>query len=492
LGGYDNMDGNSREQLLLEMEALQLKLHKLEDEYRETILKDNKKSNDILESIRDGFMSIDCSWNFLYVNNEAEKIFMKKREQLLGRNLWDLFPEAIDTTIYNEFHRAKNEKKKVHFEHIGLKTKKIYDTIVYPSEFGLSVYFLDITERKLAELEKDQLASIVESSKDAIISASPDGIISSFNHGAELMLTYSASEMINRSILEIVNKDSHELFFEKINKSLGGIDLNYFRTQLIRKDNQKVEVNISIFPIKDSRGITGFSIIARDMSDIIKIKEELRRLDRLNIIGQMSAGVGHEIRNPMTSIRGFLQLLSQKEQYNKDKPFFDLMIQELDRVNLIITELLLLGKAKETDLTESSLEDILNNIKPILLADALRLGMNIDFYFSNVPNINLNEDEIRQLIYNVVRNGLEAMQQGGTIYIRTYMENNHIILSIQDEGNGIDKDTLDKIGTPFFTTKESGTGLGLAICNGIANRNNARLDIKSSPNGTTINVIFKS
>ena len=482
----------SKEQLMIENEELRTKLHQLEEEYQQTIVKDNKRLNTILESIIDGFISLDDDWNFLYVNKEAEKILMRKREELLGKNIWEIFSVAIGKPIYHEFHRAKLENRTIHFEHEGLRTGKIYDTVVYPSEMGITVYFLDITEQKQIQNENKQLASIVESSRDAILSIRTDGSIVSFNQGAVQMLEYAPSEMINDSILSLFPADMHETITKKMKTVILGNDTYYFQTQLIRKDNKKIEAYVSIFPIKEANeDITGLSLIARDISDMINLKKELIKLDRLNVIGQMSAGVGHEIRNPMTSIRGFLQLLSQKDQYDPDKQFFDLMIEEIDRVNSIITELLLLGKTKAVDLKENNLENILKIIEPILLADALRLGMNLEFNYGNVPNIQLNEEEIRQLIYNLVKNGLEAMEPGGTIYISTSQKKNRIILSIKDEGKGMDKELLAKIGTPFFTTKDYGTGLGLAICNGIATRNNAHIDIKSNSKGTTVNVIFK-
>ena len=111
---------------------------------------------------------------------------------------------------------------------------------------------------------------------------------------------------------------------------------------------------------------------------------------------------------------------------------------------------------------------------------------------SKVPNLQLNRNEIRQLILNLYRNGLEAMESGKTLTIRTYMENDDVVLAIEDQGSGIKPEVLEKLGTPFFSTKDNGTGLGLGVCYGIAARHNAKIDIETSSSGTTFFVRFKN
>ncbi|HWR08121.1 ATP-binding protein [Sporomusa sp.] len=220
--------------------------------------------------------------------------------------------------------------------------------------------------------------------------------------------------------------------------------------------------------------------------------EKMTKLDRLNIIGEMAAGIAHEIRNPMTTVRGFLQFLSIKKEFTKQKENFDLMIDELDRANSIITEFLSLAKNKTMEFSEINLNTIIHDIYPLLQADAMRNNCEIKVMLGDIPNVFVDQNSIRQLILNMVRNGLDAMPGSGIINIYTESVESKVLLSIQDCGGGIPPEIRDKLGTPFFTTKEQGTGLGLAICYQIVQRHSATLSIESSlGRGTTFTVGFR-
>jgi signal transduction histidine kinase len=167
------------------------------------------------------------------------------------------------------------------------------------------------------------------------------------------------------------------------------------------------------------------------------------------------------------------------------------MIDELDRANSIITEYLSMAKNKAIVLEIKSLSSILETIEPLISSDATKSGKKVVFVLKEMPALLLDEKEIRQLILNLVRNGLEAMHPGGTLTIKTYTEGTEAVLAVQDQGSGIKPEVLEKIGTPFFTTKDTGTGLGLAVCYSIAARHNASLKVETGPGGTTFHARFK-
>lgn len=227
---------------------------------------------------------------------------------------------------------------------------------------------------------------------------------------------------------------------------------------------------------------------------LIKMKRfelELIRLERLNLIGEMAAGIGHEVRNPMTTVRGFLQFLSCKKKYSKDKENLNLMIEEIDRANSIITEYLTLSKDRIVEKTIINLNEIIARLLPLIKADAIMQDKYVVMKAEELPELLLDEKQIDQLILNLARNGLEAMSSGGKLTIRTFVENSEVVMAIQDEGKGIESHLLDKIGTPFFTTKENGTGLGLAVCYSIAARHNAKIKLETTSSGTTFFVRFQ-
>jgi signal transduction histidine kinase len=236
-----------------------------------------------------------------------------------------------------------------------------------------------------------------------------------------------------------------------------------------------------------NREVCNLSIFV-DITERKDLETEINRLERLNLVGEMAASIGHEIRNPMTSVRGFLQMFEDK--YQEDGEFLRLMIEELDRANSIITEFLSLAKDKRVELRSKKLTAIIKNIMPLIKANATMQDKHIELDLKPGPALFLDEKEIRQLILNLVHNGLESMPAGGTITIKTYFDTDNVVLSIQDQGDGVAPEIIDRLGTPFLTTKEDGTGLGLAVCYRIVNRHNAKIDIETSSAGTAFYVRF--
>ncbi|MHB1654444.1 MAG: ATP-binding protein [Desulfitobacteriaceae bacterium] len=278
--------------------------------------------------------------------------------------------------------------------------------------------------------------------------------------------------------------------------------IDRFELEFVWEDGDSKFARWSASPLRDDSGnICGAIATIEDVTEVVhlarngitemkRIYAEMARLDRLNLVGQMAAGIGHEIRNPMTTVRGYLQLLGNKPEFKSRRSTFETMIEELDRANSIISEFLSLAKNAPTERQCQNINDILRHLYPLLEADTFTQNKQIVFEKEETPDILLNAKEICQLVLNLCRNGLEAMKERGTLAIRIYTEGEQVVLSVQDEGSGIPTEYLDKLGTPFFTTKENGTGLGLATCYDISNRHNARIDVESGSNGTTFFVRF--
>ncbi|MEN6390097.1 MAG: PAS domain S-box protein [Syntrophomonas sp.] len=239
--------------------------------------------------------------------------------------------------------------------------------------------------------------------------------------------------------------------------------------------------------------VNGRNCFLHTMIDITKerrLEKELARLDRLNLVGEMAASLGHEIRNPMTSVRGFLQLLQENKEYEADADYFNLMIEELDRANDIITEYLRMAKDKKVDLQPGDLDSLVRSIYPIVQSDANRNEINVELDLNAPPSVSIDENEIRQLILNMTRNSIEAMSSGGTLTIGTKIDDEQVVLFVKDDGHGLPDHIQEKLGTPFLTTKDRGTGLGLAVCYSIAARHGASIDCLTGPVGTTFSLRF--
>lgn len=232
--------------------------------------------------------------------------------------------------------------------------------------------------------------------------------------------------------------------------------------------------------------------IMRDVTSRINLEQSMSRLDRMNIIGEMAANVAHEIRNPLTTVRGYLQMMTNKKEFISYRDRLELMIDELDRTNVIIREYLSLSKNKLVELQNKDLNSIISSLLPLIEADAIAKKVLITRELGNIPLLYLDANEIRQLLLNLVRNGIEAMPKGGALHISTSLEKDKVVLAIRDQGCGIPSHILENLGTPFQTTKENGTGLGLPVCYRIAARHNATINVETSEHGTTFYVHFNT
>lgn len=498
LGGLTVYLHNITERKLAEMELnqYQTELELQVEERTKELVKTNQKVTDIINSISDGFFALDSELRFTFVNQAAEIIIGLPREALIGRILGE-FPN-VSPIMFEKYHQVLSEKVPQIYEFLSQPTQRWIEVNVYPASNGITVYFRDISERKCIEKEMakhtrelSNQAKLLNLAHDYIIARDKNSAITFWNTSAEIGYGWNQQEALGKNKHEFLKTQFLTAFEEVQNELLTNgswegelIHTKKDGTQLIVESRQSVIRDIYGEPVE-------FLEINRDITERKKIEKEMARIDRLNLVGQMAAGIGHEVRNPMTTVRGFLQLLGSKEEYSKHNKYFALMIGELDRANSIITEFLSVAKDKVIELEVQSLNKIVENILPLIQSDATISDKYIHMELEEVSEIALDKKEIHQLIINLVRNGLEAMSPGGNMKIRTFMDKEETVLSVQDEGNGIPLNVLEKIGTPFFTTKENGTGLGLAVCYSIAARHNAKIDIKTDSTGTTFLVRFK-
>ncbi|MDR3588167.1 MAG: ATP-binding protein [Negativicutes bacterium] len=250
---------------------------------------------------------------------------------------------------------------------------------------------------------------------------------------------------------------------------------------------------VSTFPLLGHKeNVLGGVVIVEDIAAVVRLGDELRKLERLNVIGEMAASIGHEIRNPMTTIRGFLQYYSRKPEFSTYVEEFDIMVSELDRANDMLVDFLSLAKNKTVDLARGSLNAVLTKMYPLLEANALERGLDLKLELGGIGLVMLDEKDIRQLVLNLVHNGFDAIKGRGSVTIKTCQEEDKVILEIKDSGGGIPQEVLNQLGSPFVTTKEKGTGLGLPACFKVAERHSANIEIDTGPEGTTFFISFNA
>nr|NSL47574.1 PAS domain S-box protein [Dendrosporobacter quercicolus DSM 1736] len=349
----------------------------------------------------------------------------------------------------------------------------------------------EIEERKIIadnlRLSHERFRKIFESSPSlmAIISCRDERYID-VNESWVNFTGYSREEVIDQVVdmlnIAFVSGQTEEA------EQAAGASLRNARIRYFTKTGQVREALLSL----ESMDINGEHCqlkVITDITERVFLENKMARFDRMNLIGEMAAGIAHEIRNPMTTVRGFLQMTKQRG--NLSPEHIDLMIEELDRANAIISEYLSLAKDKPADRRLQPLNQIIENLLPLIQAEAIRSDKAVFFETAVCPQLYLDEKEIRQMVLNLALNGLEAMKAGGGLQIKTYWEKNTVVLAVADQGCGMRPELLDKVGTPFFTTKEQGTGLGLAVCYSVATRHDAAIEFESSAAGTTVFVRFR-
>ncbi len=339
--------------------------------------------------------------------------------------------------------------------------------------------------RGLRESE-ERYRRMVETATEGVWVLDHSGRTSFVNQKMAEMLACDPQELLGRSLSEFLDpRESGEV---------GNRAGNRNEVKFRRRDGRELWAIVSTNPCFEPNGRNSSVLtMVTDITERKRLEKEMTRLERLHLVGEMAAGIGHEIRNPITTLRGFLQHPGTKPGCACYAEHFELMIQELDRANVIITEYLSLARSKVVDLTVRDLNSVVEAMFPLLHSYALLADKGLRLEAGAVSPFGVDEKEIRQLVLNLVRNGLEAMGPGGNLTIRTFPDGGDVVLAVRDEGNGIDAGVMEKLGTPFVTTKDINvTGLGLAVCYSIAARHNAVIEVDTGPAGTTFYVRFRN
>jgi len=432
-----------------------------------------------------------------YVNQAACKNSQMTKDDLTGHSLLAFSPKVIESGFFEAYCKVIETGEPFYSESIyysNYNNKYVdgaYENQTFKLRDGVVATYRNITQRKRDEistlaLSEERFNKVFQASPNMMaIVREADRVYIDVNEAFEKIMRLKKEDVLGKSVRDVTKMD--EVDDERIWSELGRngkID----NMELHMKNKRTLLFSIVPTMLNGEKCYISSHV---DITELKKSQEEIARLNRLDLVGQMAAGIAHEIRNPMTTVRGYLQLLGEKQEYASQRSTFELMISELDRANSIITEFLSLARNQSTNLKYQNLNDLLKNLYPILEANAFNQNKMIEFIPGEIPDIQLNTKEIHQLVLNLCHNGLEAMKEHTRLTIRTFANGGTVVMSVQDEGCGIEIKDIAKLGTPFFTTKESGTGLGLAMCYSIAASHNASIDVDTSPQGTTFFVRFK-
>ncbi|MFD1778275.1 ATP-binding protein [Fredinandcohnia salidurans] len=206
-------------------------------------------------------------------------------------------------------------------------------------------------------------------------------------------------------------------------------------------------------------------LIIENLKQQILLQRELRRSEKMNVVSQLAASVAHEVRNPLTTVNGFLQLISRDDNItDKQRNYIDITLSELNRAQSIINDYLSLAKPNNSNTQLVNISEELSKTVELMTSYTNIQSIEVETFIEDSLYINGNKDEIKQVLINIIKNAIEAIGNDGLLQINAFAKEQDIIVKITDNGPGMTKEQLSKIGTPFYSTKDKGTGVGLTIC----------------------------
>lgn len=347
---------------------------------------------------------------------------------------------------------------------------------------------VDITHRKKIEEELIQKSSelelIFKALPDLCFLTDFDGTIVDYKAGCPAKFYVPIEQFMGKKFQDVLPSDVAERLHKAIVKVQKNNSIEIVDYSLAMHDSMYY-FEARCLPLLTDK----IMIIVRDITEQKKTAELINKSDTLAAVSQLAAGVAHEVRNPLTVIKGFIQLLQM--QMKGDTEYFSLMLSEIERIESIIHEFLSIAKPEITSFEKKNLCFILENVVSLINTKAIMTNIHITFQPDpDVLYIDCSEKQLKQVFINVLQNSIEAMPNGGEIII-TARKTSHteVMICISDEGIGIPEERIVKLGEPFYSTKEKGTGIGLMISYKIIERHQGRIHIKSNVGvGTSVKI----
>ncbi|WP_062238247.1 PAS domain S-box protein [Fictibacillus sp. FJAT-27399] len=454
--------------------------------------------------IKDGY------GKFVYANKFSGDIFGYPHTGFIGKTDADLaqlvpyFKPVFDYCIETDEGVWQEGKLQRCVEKIptssGARIFDVYKIPVFDEEGvrkNLLVFGREITDQVLSHEKLQESESryrlLAENSTDIISTHNVEGEMLYVSPACEQLLGYTPQELLSKKAFDLFHPSDIRRSLKVHEQLLKGSEISNFQFRLKSKKGEYHCVEATCRGIKDELTGEVIEIIAvtRDISERLEAEELLRKSEKLSIVGQLAASVAHEIRNPLTALKGFIQLFQSKGIVDCEK-YYGIILDELNRIEQIITELLILAKPQSKMVEKKGIKELIHYVVDLLDRQALVHNVHIVCDLEeNLPLINCVENELKQVFINLVKNAIEAMPDGGIIHIDSERKGRNIEIIIQDQGCGIPPESLMKLGEPFYSTKEKGTGLGLMTSYKIIQEHFGQINIESdSGRGTAVKIIL--
>ncbi|PGU33849.1 PAS domain-containing sensor histidine kinase [Bacillus cereus] len=462
----------------------------------------------------DAITIFDLEGHMIQANKAYERIFGWSEKEILGKKLPCVPDFLMDQALENiksittknpditKLETVKQRKDKTLID-VSLTVSPILD--LRGNVIALSVISRDISERKRAERELQQLhqqlkdsemkyRALIEQANDAVyvVELNEDQVPTQFvevNPVGCKRFGYSREELLSIPFFNIVSQNS-PMIIKVLAKIKEGQSFFTLQDEYTFPTGKTIitEFSIRIFSLN---GKNVFLSISRDITERLKTEELLRKSEKLAVVGQLSTAIAHEIRNPLTAMKGFMHLLKSTENKNNEY-YIDIVLSEIERIDSITNEFMVLAKPQALDIKTNDLNVLMRQIVMILQPQAMMNNIQITTEFTSDTSFVLCEgNQLKQVFINILKNAIEASPIGGEVLIQIeYIPDiNQVNIRFIDYGCGIEKERLPYLGEPFYSIKENGIGLGLMICYKIIEKHQGKIFIESEVGKeTTVNI----
>jgi len=444
--------------------------------YRERKMEETHLQNleIVLDSIPNSILTYDEDGMLTYANKTACELMEVHKEEIVGNHFDNLLPLPG--------YSRTGKKIWITQELIPIDDGRGSILIGYPIVRELEYY----------RILQAQTEFIFNAMTEGLVILDKDNVITTFNSRAEKLFGIPRAEIINRKgslFLEKLQMADHlSLLHETLRTGSHYTDIQ----QTIRScDGVERILKTSTRTILGEQGeILGAIGIFEDLTDRLFLEEQVRRAEKFSVLGKFAAGIAHEIRNPLTTAKGFLQLLPGDSPDPKIRQLKEVVIPEIDRANEIITDFLMIAKPSAPKLKVDSLPNLIEDLIALIQPQAIMQNVELGYVKArNLPPVAMDRDQMLQVFLNLTNNAFDAMKDGGRLDVDVQDCVSHVAIHFRDSGIGMDKEVIERIFEPFYTRKQNGTGLGLAVSHRIIEGHNGTIHVNSQVNeGSTFTI----
>ncbi|WGD66959.1 PAS domain-containing protein [Bacillus velezensis] len=504
------MEGTDRE-IILKIKVLEEKTPRRPYMYEQKKQKAEQQSEDAagngeferLVEMLPNPLYVSINGTIAYANNAMLAMLgAESKDEVIGRRSYEFIEEEYHDIVKNRIVRMQKGMEVGMIEQtwrrldgtpVHLEVKAAPTT--YKNQRAELLLLIDISSRKkfqtILQKSRERYQLLIQNSIDTIAVIHNDKWVFMNESGISLFEAETYEDLIGKNVYDQLHPCDHDGVKQRIQNIINRkTESEIIKQSWFTFKNRLIYTEMVCIPTTFF-GETAVQVILRDISERKQTEELMLKSEKLSIAGQLAAGIAHEIRNPLTAIKGFLQLM--KPTMGENEHYFEIVFSELSRIELILSELLMLAKPQQNAVKERvNLKKIISEVTALLETQANLKGIFIKTdYEHDSMYINGDQNQLKQVFINLIKNAVESMPDGGTVHIIMTEDEYSVNVTVKDEGDGIPENVLKRIGEPFLITKEKGTGLGLMVTFNLIKNHQGAIQVDSKPDrGTAFHITF--